>query len=160
MARGAVVALVVLALLSAVDGASGFTHNAGMELSAGLTLLLALAQPLPEVGTRAAPQVETGISRNFTFVSPHLRMGDEGLRVDGQVCRRANYFGMSPLRIRLEALGSDGHLLAAKTAYLPVLSRRADQRCAHYAAAFERTLEPVAKLRICVAALGACSVRH
>jgi hypothetical protein len=110
----------------------------------------ALAQP------GAKPRAEAIGSANFALTPPRLSLTDGAVRVDGSVCRRANYFGMSPLRIQVESYGADGRILATKNAYLPMLSRRPDQRCGHYETRFDGQSQPISKIRVCVARAGHC----
>jgi hypothetical protein len=113
----------------------------------------ALAQP------EATPRAEAIGSANFAMTPPRVRAKGDDLLVDGSVCRRANYFGMSPLRIQVESYGPDGALLATRNAYLPTLSRRPDQRCGHYGARFDHSSQPISKIRVCVARGGHCPAR-
>ena len=117
-----------------------------------LLLLLALQA--------AGPPAAEGISsRNFSILTPYVRARGDKLAVSGTVCRRANFYGLSPPRLQVEAIGPDGAVVAKSYAFLAELSRRADQRCGHYGTLIKAQSQPVTRVRVCAARHGECRVR-
>ena len=78
------------------------------------------------------------------------------LAVSGVVCRRVNFYGLSPPRLQIEAIGADGAVVAKSYAFLAALSRRADQRCGDYATLLKPQDRPVTRVRVCAARHGDC----
>ncbi|HZL00691.1 MAG TPA: hypothetical protein VFC47_12405 [Caulobacteraceae bacterium] len=99
-------------------------------LSPALACLVSCATPgsSVEVGSQA-----TG-SSYFTLSRPAVYKARVGLELAGRACRRARTTLLSPSRVRLEHVAANGEVAESARAYLPPLSRRADQACASYAA--------------------------
>lgn len=107
--------------------------------------------------TAAALPVAEGISsRNFSVSTPFVRGRGDKLAISGTVCRRANFYGLSPARLQVEAVGPDGAVVAKSYAFLAELSRRADQRCGHYGVLVKAPDPRVTRVRVCAARHGDC----
>lgn len=103
------------------------------------------------------PRLEAIDSTNFTFGTPRLDLHGTVTHLEGVVCRRANHVGLSPEKVRIERIGSDGAVGATKFAFLPPLSRRLDQRCGRFGVPLDPPPQPGETIRICLARSGACA---
>lgn len=116
--------------------------------------LLTLAL-LPATGL-GPPAAEAVSPRNFSISTPFVRAHGDALAVSGTVCRRANFYGLSPPRVQVEAIGPDGAVVAKSYAFLAELSRWANQRCAPYRTMLKTQSRPVTRVRVCAAGHGDC----
>jgi hypothetical protein len=110
-------------------------------------------------GGFAAPAAEGVSSRNFAISMPYVHARGDDLSVSGSVCRRANFYGLSPPRLQIEAIGPEGKVVGKSYAFLAALSGRADQRCGHYGALLKTHSRPVARVRVCAVRHGDCPRR-
>jgi hypothetical protein len=117
-------------------------------------LLVGLFQSMP--GAQVAPGGEAISSRNFSLSTPFVRAKGDDLSVSGTVCRRVNFYGLSPPRLQIEAIGPDGAVISRSYAMLAELSRRADQRCGHYGTLLKAKSTPVKRVRVCAARHADC----
>ncbi len=115
-----------------------------------------LAFALLQATSSGPPAAEADSSRNFSISTPFVRAHGGALAVSGTVCRRANFYGLSPPRLQVEALGPDGAVVAKSDAFLAELSRWANQRCASYRTMLETRSRPVTRVRVCAARHGDC----
>ena len=109
--------------------------------------------------TAGLPAAEGISSGNFSIARPYVRARGDKIAVSGTVCRRANFYGLSPPRLQIEAVGPDGAVVARSHAFLAELSRRADQRCGHYGTLIKAQGENVTRVRVCAAHHGDCRAR-
>lgn len=93
-----------------------------------------------EVATEVIPL--TG----FRLEPPGVTREGESLRFRGFLCRRS--VAMSPYRVRLERLSSDGQMLGAATGRVSGLSGRGN-RCTVYTVTAPWRLEPGDRVRAC-----------
>jgi hypothetical protein len=89
-------------------------------------------------------------SANFVLSPPNIYPEQDSVRVSGTVCRKPNRALVTPSHIEIDHLKADHSLIEKTLAYLPPLSRRADQRCGRYTGKTSSAFSPGDTIRVCI----------
>ncbi|HEY5105239.1 MAG TPA: hypothetical protein VII73_00560 [Caulobacteraceae bacterium] len=92
---------------------------------------------------------EAAGSSYFSLGRPVVYKVHGGLELAGQACRRGRTTLLSPSRIRLEHVAVGGGVAEVAHAYLPPISRRADQPCSRYSTVAAWTFADGDAIRAC-----------
>lgn len=95
---------------------------------------------------RVAVATEIISPPGFRLEPPSAVLDGEGLRFRGFLCRKS--VAMSPYRVRLERVSSDGQVLGAATGRVSGLSGRG-HRCTVYTVTAPWRLQPGERVRAC-----------
>src|ERR1700744_169703 len=108
------------------------------------TALACLAGLAGCVSSAASFQVisQASGSSYFSLAPPGVYTSGDHLQVTGRACRRARTTLLSPSRIRLEEVTSDGAILNTAVAHLAAIYANADQPCSDYSVRVSWPLAP------------------